>query len=227
LAWSILLTNGKLPFTCAAAFLNIGNRTMTLPCPLIVIGTSRGGLQALRRILAALPEHFAATVLVAMHVAAHDSHLPELLGNCCPLPVRHAVDGEPLSTGEVLIAPPDKHLVVDKHHARLVCGSKEHASRPAIDPLFRSAAINHRTQVIGVILTGDLDDGTVGLQAVKACGGVALVQDPAEAVAPGMPSSALRHVSIDGCLPLAELGARLVALVEHAPSERALDGEPA
>lgn len=184
--------------------------------PIVVIGTSRGGLQALRDILGALPSDFAAPILVAMHIGAYDSELPALLASACALPVRHAVDDETLQPGTVLIAPPDKHLMIDSGKIRLIRGAKENYSRPAIDPLFRSAALSHRAQVIGMVLTGDLDDGTVGLQAIKACGGVALVQDPADAIAPSMPSSALRHVNIDGCLSLPRLCERLVMLVRQS-----------
>ena len=182
---------------------------------IIVIGASRGGLEAIKHILMAIPENFPASVLVAMHVGAFDSQLPSILGPYCKLEVRHAVDGETLGPNRVLIAPPDKHLLVDGQTLRLIKGAKENFSRPAIDPLFRSTAISHRENVIGVILTGDLDDGTVGLQAVKTCGGVALVQDPLEATAPSMPSSALRHVDIDGCLPLSLLADKLIALTQR------------
>lgn len=183
--------------------------------PIIVIGASRGGLEAIKRILTAIPQDFPAPILVAMHIGAFDSHLPSLLAMHCPLEVRYARDGDVIAPGIVLVAPPNQHLVVDGAVLRLIKGAKENNSRPAIDPLFRSAAISHRDAVIGVILTGDLDDGTIGLKAVKACGGVALVQDPQDAVAPSMPSSALRYVDVDACLPLALLAERMVTLAQR------------
>lgn len=188
------------------------------PHQFVVIGTSRGGLETLRTVLSALPADFPAPVLVAMHVGAHQSRLPELLAAVCKLDVRHATDVETIEPGTVLVAPPDRHMLVDGDKIRLMLGAKESYSRPAIDPLFRSAAISHRERVIGVILTGDLDDGTVGLQAIKACGGIALVQDPGEAVASSMPSSAITYVEIDACLPSSEIADRLVMLTQRQRS---------
>lgn len=188
---------------------------MTKPDNLVVIGTSHGGLQALKDVLSALPGTFAAPVLVAMHVGSKNSQLPALLQPVTDLKVMHAGDGDVLAAGTVFIAPPDHHMLVDGEAIRLMRGAKENYSRPAIDPLFRSAAISHRERVIGVVLTGDLDDGTVGLQAIKACGGIALVQDPEDAVAPSMPSSALRYVKVDACLKVTEIAQRLRKLVSQ------------
>jgi two-component system chemotaxis response regulator CheB len=185
---------------------------------LIVIGASRGGLDVLKAVLSALPADFSAPVLVAMHVGAYQSRLPELLAAVCSLKVLHASDAEVIKPGTVLVAPPDRHMLVDGNKIRLVMGAKENYSRPAIDPLFRSAAISQRERVIGVILTGDLDDGTVGLQAIKACGGIALVQDPSEAEAPSMPSSAITYVEVDACLPRLEIAERLMSLAQEQRS---------
>lgn len=181
---------------------------------LVVIGASRGGLDILKAVLSALPADFSVPILVAMHVGAYESRLPELLAAVCNLKVTHASDAEVIEPGTVLIAPPDRHMLVDGNRIRLVLGAKENYSRPAIDPLFRSAAISHRERVIGVVLTGDLDDGTVGLQAIKACGGIALVQDPCEAEAPSMPSSAITYVEVDACLPSSRIAERLMSLVQ-------------
>jgi two-component system chemotaxis response regulator CheB len=153
-----------------------------------------------------------------MHVGAHDSHLPELLATACKLKVTHATDAESVKPGTVLVAPPDRHMLVDTGKIRLILGAKENHSRPAIDPLFRSAAISHRENVIGVVLTGDLDDGTVGLQAIKACGGIALVQEPEEAIASSMPASAVAYVDIDACLPASRIADHLVFLVQRQRS---------
>lgn len=187
---------------------------------LILLGASAGGVHALTSITSALPADLPATVLIVMHIGAHRSLLPEILQKRCPLPVRHAEDGAPLLRGEVLIAPPDRHLTVEKHEgqarARLWHGPKENFARPAIDPLFRSAAAVCDGNVIAVVLTGYLDDGTAGLQAVKACGGQAIVQNPQEAQVPEMPASAINHVAVDHVLPLAEIGPMLASLAQAA-----------
>jgi two-component system chemotaxis response regulator CheB len=183
---------------------------------IVVIGGSFGALNVLKRILADLPGDFPAAVLIVTHIGSHSSMLPEILGRRSTLRVRHAIDGEPIIPGRVLLAPPDEHLTVvtegKRIYARLVHGPKENHCRPAIDPLFRSAAAAFGTGTIGVVLTGYLDDGTVGLQAVKARGGIAIAQDPAEAEAPDMPTSALRHVAIDYKLGVGAIGQTLVTL---------------
>jgi two-component system chemotaxis response regulator CheB len=189
------------------------NDAARLACRFIVIGTSSGGLAALRAVVAQLPANLPAAVLVTMHIGKQHSLLPTLLEAHTTMQVSFAEDGKAPLEGHIYIAPPDLHLLLDGVAMRLVRGAKENHSRPAIDPLFRSAAITLRRAVIGVVLTGDLDDGTVGLQAIKASGGVTVVQDPADAEAPSMPSSALRYASVDHCLPLAEIGKCLNGLV--------------
>lgn len=184
---------------------------------IVVIGGSFGALNALKVILADLPKDFPAAILIVTHIGSHSSILPEILGRSSALQVRHAIDGEPILPGRVLLAPSDEHLTVVsdgvRSYARLVHGPKENHCRPAIDPLFRSAAAAFGADTIGVILTGYLDDGTVGLQAVKARGGIAIVQDPAEAEAPDMPVSALRHVDVDRKLGTGAIARALVELV--------------
>ena len=186
---------------------------------LILIGASAGGVNALTRITSALPANLPATVLIVMHIGARRSLLPEILQKCCPLPVRHAEDCDLLQPGQVLIAPPDRHLTVEKYEgqprARLWHSPRENHTRPAIDPLFRSAAAAFDGDVIAAILTGYLDDGTAGLYAVKACGGHAIVQDPSDAQVPDMPASALAYVAVDQVLPLNEIGPMLTALTER------------
>ena len=183
---------------------------------LVVIGASVGGMEALSRIFSELPAGFPAAILVVTHVGARNSLLPEVLARTSALPVRHAQDREPIGPGRILLAPPDRHMLVAiaAGHAmvELTRGPRENHTRPAIDPLFRSAAAALGPQVAGVILSGYLDDGTAGLQAIKACGGMALVQEPGEAVAPSMPQSALRHVAVDRCLPVAGIAPALLAL---------------
>jgi two-component system chemotaxis response regulator CheB len=182
----------------------------------IVIGASTGGLSALKQILKALPDDLPAAIFVVLHIGPNESILPRLLGTLCPLPVLEASEGAPIEAGKVYIAPPDRHLLLEERHMRTTRGAKENHARPAIDPLFRSAAVAYRRNVIGVILTGNLDDGTVGLQAVKAYGGLAIVQDPREAEAPSMPLSASRYVDTDYSLPLADIAPTLVSLAGQA-----------
>ena len=183
---------------------------------IVVIGGSAGAINVVKGILPMLPQDFPAAILLVTHIGAKRSMLPEILGRCSAMPVRHATDGEPILPGRVLVAPPDEHLTViangGRAYARLLHGPKENYCRPAIDPLFRSAAATFGADTIGVLLSGYLDDGTVGLQAVKACGGLAIVQDPAEAEASDMPASALKYVDVDHVLDASGIAAALVEL---------------
>jgi two-component system chemotaxis response regulator CheB len=183
---------------------------------IVVIGGSAGAINVLKVILPMLPQDFPAAILIVTHIGATRSMLPELLGRTSAMPVRHATDGEPITPGRVLVAPPDEHLTViangGRAYARLLRGPKENHCRPAIDPLFRSAAAAFGADTIGVLLSGYLDDGTVGLQAVKACGGLAIVQDPAVAEASDMPASALKYVDVDRVLDPRGIGPALVEL---------------
>jgi two-component system chemotaxis response regulator CheB len=182
---------------------------------IIVIGTSAGGLRALSAIFSGLPTQINAVFFVVQHLAADKpSILPEILEDVGCLPASHPTDGEKIKTGRIYIAPPDHHLLVNSGLIRVVRGPQENRFRPAIDALFRSAARTYGSRVVGVILTGYLDDGTVGLQAVKKRGGVAIVQDPNEAEYPSMAKSALRYVKVDHCIPLAEIPDLLVRLAK-------------
>lgn len=179
------------------------------------MGASTGGLSALKQIFTALPADLPAAIFAVMHIGPGESILPRLLGSVCPLPVAHATDGAQVETGKVYLAPPDHHLLLENGHMRLTHTAKENHARPAIDPLFRSAAVAYRRNVIGVVLTGNLDDGTVGLQAVKLYGGTAVVQDPDDAQVPSMPLSASRYVDTDYCVPLADIAPTLVRLTRE------------
>ncbi|WP_459195226.1 chemotaxis protein CheB [Nostoc sp. FACHB-892] len=180
---------------------------------IIVIGTSAGGLKALGAIVGTLPTSIDAVVFIVQHLAADKpSILPKILADVSSLPASHPSDGEPIQKGRIYVAPPDHHLLVNLGSMRVVRGPQENRFRPAIDALFRSAARAYGSRVVGVVLTGYLDDGTVGLQAVKKRGGVAIVQDPKEAEYPSMATSALRYVKVDHCLPLAEIPDLLVQL---------------
>jgi two-component system chemotaxis response regulator CheB len=190
---------------------------------IVVVGASAGGVEALRAMAAQLPEDLPAAVLVVLHVtAAGPSALPEILRRAGPLAVAHAVDGERLARGRILVAPPDHHLLLADGHARVTRGPKENSHRPAIDPLFRSAAATTGARTVGVILSGMLDDGAEGLAAVKAAGGVAIVQDPEDATYPSMPRSAIGAVDPDEIVGSRLLGAAIARWVATPPgaSER-------
>lgn len=165
------------------------------------------------KLVSALPADFPATVFLVLHYPPDSaSVLPEILSRSGPLKARHARDHMPIEPGQILIAPPDFHLLIEPGHVHVVHGPKENGFRPAIDPLFRSAALAYGRRVTGVILTGLLDDGTAGMLAVKRCGGVTVVQDPTDALFDGMPKSVIRYVDIDHVLPLSEIPGRLVEL---------------
>jgi two-component system chemotaxis response regulator CheB len=180
---------------------------------IVVIGASMGGVEALRRLLGGLPSDLPASLFVVLHRPDHDPDLlPEVLGAASSLPVVRALEGEPFAHGYVYIAPSDRHLIIGHDHLHVRRGPRENGARPAIDPLFRSAAANCTTRVIGVVLTGMLNDGTAGLRAIKRCGGLAVVQDPSDAAYPQMPRSAIRHAAVDRVLVLEEIPAALAAL---------------
>jgi two-component system chemotaxis response regulator CheB len=187
----------------------------------VVIGASAGGVHALLQLAQELPALFPAPICVVQHIGAHPSLLPELLRYRGSNHAMHVEDGQRLNTGTIHVAPPDRHILLEDGVLRLTHGPKENHARPAIDPLFRSAALSLGPRVIGVILTGQMDDGTVGLKAIKECGGIAIVQDPETATEPEMPRSALEHVAVDHCVPLSEIAALLTRLVGAAPSVHA------
>ena len=186
------------------------------PRRLIVIGASAGGVGALRELVPDLPSDLAAPVAIVLHVGAQ-SILPDLLQAAGPLPARHPEVGERLQDGTIYVAPPGKHMLVHDGHLLLRRGPRENMARPAIDPLFRSAACSFGGGTIGVVLTGALNDGTAGLVAIKRCGGTAIVQEPGEADFPEMPLSALHRVDVDACLPLAGIAAELARRAQEAP----------
>jgi two-component system chemotaxis response regulator CheB len=188
---------------------------------IIVIGASAGGLKALGAIVGTLPNDIDAAIFIVQHLPADKpSILPKILADVGSLPASHASDGEPIQKGRIYVAPPDYHLLLNQGSMRVVHGPKENRFRPAIDALFRSAARAYGSRVVGVVLTGYLDDGTVGLQAVKKRGGVVIVQDPKEAEYPSMPRSVLRYVKVDRCLPLAEIPHLLVQLSKQPATEQ-------
>jgi two-component system chemotaxis response regulator CheB len=171
----------------------------------VVVGASCGGVEAMQRLFSGLPATIPAAIFVVLHVGPHASQFPDLLNNCSALPACHARNGEPIRPGTIYVAPPDHHLLIRRHHMMLSRGPRENWARPAIDPLFRTAARTYGPAVAGVILTGRLNDGTAGLFEINRRGGITIVQDPGEALCPAMPSSALKHVAVDHCIGLAEM----------------------
>lgn len=187
---------------------------------LVVIGASAGGVTALLEFASVLPAGFPAAICVVQHIGAHPSLLPELLSARGPHPAVHARDRQLLTPGVIHVAPPDQHMLVEGRTLRLSSGPRENHTRPAIDPLFRSAALAWGPCTIGVVLSGTMDDGSAGLAAIKHRGGIAIVQDPVSAREPSMPQSALDNVDVDFCVAVGELGALLSRLVgEPAPAE--------
>lgn len=185
----------------------------------IVIGASSGGVSALRTLLAGLRSDLAASVLIVLHQADTASHLVEVLQPVSSLPVLRVNEPQELAPGQIYVAPPDQHLVLFEDRLLLTRGPLENRSRPAINPLFRTAAATRNSRVVAVLLTGQLDDGVAGLAAVKRCGGVTLVQDPKEAEYPDMPRHAMDAGVVDHVLSLMHMPHRLHALTheEAAP----------
>ena len=191
-----------------------------MPKDIVVIGASSGGIEALRVLAGALPADLPASLFVVMHTAPESpALLADILDHFGRLPATSATDGERIRPGTIYVAPPDRHLLVERNRVRVTRGPKENRFRPAIDPLFRSAAQTYGPRVVGVILTGYLDDGTAGLWTVKQLGGTAVVQDPADALVPFMPLNAMTHVKVDYCLPLEEIAPLLVRLTTEAAEE--------
>jgi two-component system, chemotaxis family, protein-glutamate methylesterase/glutaminase len=181
---------------------------------IIVIGASAGGVEALKTLVHALPAHFPASVFVVLHIPADKlSVLPTLLSRAGPLRAFHPLDHTLIERERIYVASPDCHLLVDVGQVRLSKEPTEKGTRPAIDPLFRSAAHAYGPRVVGVILTGAGDDGSAGLLAVKRSGGVAIVQDPDSARFPQMPRSALASVSVEYTMPLSLIAPLLVQLL--------------
>ncbi|QFZ19130.1 chemotaxis protein CheB [Saccharothrix syringae] len=195
---------------------------------LIVVGASAGGVEALRDLVAGLPPDLPAAVAVVLHLpAGGTSALPQIIRRAGPLPAVSARSGMPLTRGRVHVAPPDHHLLVVEDRFVLSHGPAENGHRPAIDVLFRSAAIAGGPRVVGVILSGVLDDGVAGLVAIRTRGGTAVVQDPDDALYAGMPENALRHVETTHVRPAAELGPLLAGLVRDPVGVTAAPPVPA
>jgi two-component system, chemotaxis family, protein-glutamate methylesterase/glutaminase len=187
---------------------------------IIVIGASAGGFEALKTLAAGLPSDLPASIFIVWHMSPNvRGILPQVLNRSRTLYASHAFDREPIEPGRIYVAPPDYHLLLENSHVLVTRGPKENRFRPAIDPLFRSAAYHYGPRVIGIVLSGALDDGTSGLWTVKQRGGVAVVQNPSDAEVPSMPESAMREVDVDHVVRVAELPDLLVRLTREEINE--------
>jgi two-component system chemotaxis response regulator CheB len=178
-------------------------------------------MEALDILIGQLPTDLPASIFIVQHMASEDTGgaLLHRLRRYRAFGCTFAKDGEVFRTGRIYIAPPDNHLLVKKNRLLVTKGARENRNRPSIDPLFRSAAVAHTSRVIGVVLTGMLDDGTAGLVAIKKCGGITVVQDPKTAAYPGMPRNALNNLKVDYCVPISEMGSLLETLVKERPGK--------
>lgn len=173
---------------------------------IVVVGASAGGVEALSALFWDLPFNTPITFFVALHVPSHgQSHLAAILERTGRLPAGHPFDGESFKPGKIYVAPPGVHLLVDKGIVRLRHDPKPQHPLPAIDPLFCSAAQSYGHHVVGILVSGLLRDGVVGLKEIKRRGGLAIVQDPSEAKYPELPKNALADVEVDACLPVAKI----------------------
>ena len=187
---------------------------------IIVIGASAGGIDALRELTAELPSQLIAALFVVVHMPSWwDSKLPSVLSRNGSLPAVSARHDELIEPGRIYVSAPDHHLLLDHERVQLWRGPKENLHRPSINALFRSAAVTYGQRVIGVILSGGLDDGSTGLWWVKDFGGLTVVQNPSEAINPEMPRNALQHVAVDYVLTAREIGRLLPDLIQGAGLE--------
>ena len=186
---------------------------------IVVVGASAGGISALQSILRALPKDFPAAILIVLHLSRESGGLlPKILAGSGALPASNACHNEQIRPGHIFVAPPDSHLLIGPgRRIYLGHGPKENRFRPAVDPLFRSAALREGRKVIGMVLSGGLDDGTAGLCTIKQAGGLAVVQDPLDAEVPSMPRNALQHVAADFCMTAEKIGEMLPVLLREAP----------
>ncbi|HEX8342862.1 MAG TPA: chemotaxis protein CheB [Tepidisphaeraceae bacterium] len=187
----------------------------------VAIGGSVGAIPVLRQILRELPVELPAAVVVVLHQHQNGPRiLPAVLGDGAVLPIAYAEEGQSIEPGRVYLAPPDRHVLIEGRHLHVTAGPKENGHRPAIDPLFRTAAQAYGPTAVGGILSGDLDDGIVGLIHLHRAGGYAIVQDPQEAVAPSMPATAMAYAHVDAVLRAAEISRELVRHVRELWNKR-------
>ena len=180
---------------------------------IIVMGASYGGIEAYLKLVSLLPEKFPASIFIVQHIPADAvGYLHKMLSRNGPLRAVQAKDGKEFEPGMIYVARPNHHLLVKERHIATPMGPRENRMRPSIDVLFRSAAVFHNSRVAALLLSGFLDDGVSGLEAVQRCGGITLVQDRAEAAAPELVRNAIRRVKVDHVLPLEELALELVKI---------------
>jgi two-component system, chemotaxis family, protein-glutamate methylesterase/glutaminase len=181
---------------------------------IVVIGASAGGVEALRKICSILPPDLPAAIFVVLHTTASaESRLPYILDRAGSMTASHPEDGTKIEHGNIYVARPNRHMLIEDGHIRLTAGPRRNGYRPSINTLFESAASSYGARVIGIVLSGSLDDGTLGLLHIKRSGGVALVQSPDEAMFKGMPTSALERVEVDFVGPVQQIASRLEELV--------------
>jgi two-component system chemotaxis response regulator CheB len=172
-------------------------------------------VESLQKLLSGLPKNLPASIFIVQHLLPHKaSNLPQILQRESKLPVSSPKPEQKIERSHIYVAPPDRHLILENNHMKLVHGPRENYARPSVDVLFRSAALQYGERVIGIVLSGSLGDGTSGLQAIKSAGGIAIVQDPDEALYPSMPMSAAQQVAVDATLPLAKIAEALTRLVQ-------------
>ncbi|WP_315861032.1 chemotaxis protein CheB [Stieleria sp. JC731] len=191
------------------------------PHDVFCIAASMGGIEAISELLSYLPGDFPGSIFITQHTSSisRRTYLADIFGRRSKLPCQLAIDGERFQKGHIYVAVPDRHLLIDYDTVRTTVGAKENYARPAADPMFRSAAVHHGGASVGIVLTGMLDDGAAGLEAIKQCGGKALVQHPETAVAPDMPSNAMRYCEVDGILPLDGIASAMSLLAESSAGE--------
>jgi two-component system chemotaxis response regulator CheB len=194
---------------------------------IVVVGASAGGMEALQKLVGGLPAELPASVFIVWHLSPGlKSILPSILSRAGPLPAVHPRDGDRIEPGRIYVAPNDHHMLLEHGYVRITKGPKENRFRPAVDPLFRSAAYIYGPRAVGVVLTGALDDGTAGLYTLKLRGGTAIVQEPEDAMIRSMPLNALEHTQADFTLPVAQMGELIGRLVrEPAGAAPALPAE--
>lgn len=186
---------------------------------IIVVGTSAGGVEALLRFVKSLPPYFPGSIFIVLHLSPFsNSNLHRILDKASTLPAVQAKDGDKIEKGKIYIAPPDHHLLLERGQVAIRKGPKENRFRPSVDALFRSAALVYGPRVIGIVLSGMLDDGTSGMWNIKQHGGLAIVQDPDDAIFPSMPQNVLQYVEVDHIVPATGIGGLLAILTaEKAP----------
>src|SRR5262249_34359670 len=192
---------------------------------IVVVGASAGGVEPLTRLMGGFSGDLPAAVFVVLHMSPNwPSALAAILNRAGPLPAERAEDGQTIAHGRIYVASPNQHLYVHRGHVRVGVGPRENGARPAVDVLFRSASSAYGERVVGVVLSGTLSDGSLGLAAVKLCGGIAIVQDPAGALFGGMPTSAMEATNVDFCVSVVDVAPIVEQLARTGSGPRVSEG---